>query len=68
MSTTQSSEPHEPAMVTRRTFHTRRADSDVAHFVDEIFAALAAGSKVVDLSCHDSRGTTIELRVNEPKE
>lgn len=58
----------EPAVVTRRTFHVRRAESDVASLVDEILAALGSGANVIDLSHHDPRGTMIELRANEGKE
>jgi hypothetical protein len=62
-------DPHgEPTMVTRRTFHVRHADSDVAGLVEEILAVLGSGTNVVDLSRHDQRGTTIDLRTNEAKE
>lgn len=58
----------EPTMVTQRTFHVRRADSDVACLVDQILALLASGANIIDLSRHDPPGTTIDLRTNEAKE
>lgn len=64
-----TTDPHdEPTMVTQRTFNVRRADSDVASLVDEILALLASGANIIDLSRHDPRGTTIDLRTNEAKE
>lgn len=53
----------EPVTTLIRTFAVRRADDDLAPFVDAIIKLIDETSVVVDLSHHDRRADTIELRV-----
>ena len=55
--------PDEPATILIRTFAVRRSDDDLAPFVDTIIKLVDETPVVVDLSCHDRRADTIELRV-----
>jgi hypothetical protein len=55
-------DPAEPELRLIGIFHIRRADSDVRDLVDQIVRLLDEEAALIDLSRHDSRGTTIHLR------
>jgi hypothetical protein len=53
----------EPPTESIRRFAVRRADDDVDSLVDAVMDAIDRDARIVDLSHHDRRGDTIELRV-----
>jgi hypothetical protein len=53
----------EPTTSLIRTFAVRRADDNLNSFVDTIVKLIDGAPTVVDLSRHDRRADTIELRV-----
>jgi hypothetical protein len=59
--------PVEPELDCVSVFDIRRADSDVDGFVTQILGLLASGVTLIDVSHHDHRGTTIELRARSGK-
>jgi hypothetical protein len=57
-----AAEVTEPELRTVSTFAVRNADSHIDGLVEQILELLAGGTRIVDLSSHDRRGTVIELR------
>jgi hypothetical protein len=62
---TRPSDPQrvEPPTTPVRSFAVRRADDDLDSFIDTIIELIDDEATVVDLSHHDRRADTIELRV-----
>lgn len=54
--------PTEPDLDTILIHDVRRADGDVDALAGRVLALLEEGKNLVDLSKHDTRGTTIHLR------
>jgi hypothetical protein len=56
----------EPIMTVICEMHIRRAESDVASFVERILSGLASDDSLIDIAEHDTRGTVIRMRARQP--
>jgi len=56
----------EPIMTVICEMHIRRAESDVASFVERILSGLASDGSLIDIAEHDTRGTVIRMRARQP--